>query len=599
MLRKILISCTLFSFSASTLAGQETLDLRFLSTSDLHSYISQYDYYNDSYSQSYGLVGLIGEIDYYRSQVKNSFLVDTGDTLVGNPLGNFIAQSFKPTDTSWQSAIICAMNKMEYDAAALGNHEFDYGLELVKQSYQAANFPIITSNIEDVATGQSLFQAYSIQDKKVFSSADKSYQLKIAYIGLTPPQTMDLNRDKLTGKVLISDQLAAARKAVQEAKLAGTDIVIALAHSGLNTDDYSQGMEDVTYHLAQLADVDGILFGHSHKRFPAQPALTHENINNKDGLINGKPAAQPGKWGEALSGIDLQLSRKEGKWVVTSGKGFVVDASSIAENKEQKDRLASCLNTTEQALKQDLNEVIGQVSTPLSNQYNFIGNDAVYALGNASILAYLTQHLKSNDKILVANAPATAIADPNYQIDIKGPDINKKDLSKLVYPATLSALRMSGAEIKEWLEISASIYKEPNDKSNQLLKTDALTYLYYPIEGVTYEINIDHPSIYNQQGDKILGTNNKQGRIENLRYQGELIKDSDNFILMASSYAPYFSREMKKKRQFLDIGSPNNKQLLSEYLKNNKLKPIVIEDNWKVILNKKTLDKERYSKEIN
>lgn len=106
MLRKILISCTLFSFNASTLAAQETLDLRFLSTSDLHSYISQYDYYNESYSQSYGLVGLIGEIDYYRSQVKNSFLVDTGDTLVGNPLGNFIAQSFKPTDTSWQSAII-------------------------------------------------------------------------------------------------------------------------------------------------------------------------------------------------------------------------------------------------------------------------------------------------------------------------------------------------------------------------------------------------------------------------------------------------------------------------------------------------------------
>ena len=599
MLRKVLISCALFSFSTSSLATQETLDLRFLSTSDLHSYISQYDYYNDSYSQSYGLVGLIGEIDYYRSQAKNSFLVDTGDTLVGNPLGNFIAQSFKQPAENWQSAIICSMNKMNYDAAALGNHEFDYGLDLVKQSYQAANFPIITSNIEDAATGKSLFQAYSIQDKTVISSANKRYQIKIGYIGLTPPQTMDLNRDKLMGKLLIGDQLAAARKAVQEAKLAGADVVIALAHSGLNTEDYTQGMEDVTYHLAQLTDVNGILFGHSHKKFPAQAALIHENINNEDGLINGKPAAQPGKWGEALSGIDIQLTRKEGKWVVASGKGFVVDASSIVENEEQKNRLASCLNTTEQALKQDLNEVIGQVTTPLSNQYNFIGNDAVYALGNASMLAYLTQYIKSDDKILVANAPATAIADPNYAIDIKGPDINKKDLSKLVYPATLSALRMSGAEIREWLEISASIYKEPNDKNNQLLKNDALSYLYYPIAGVSYDINIDNPSIYNQQGDKILDVNNGKGRVENLRYQGELIKDSDKFILMASSYAPYFSREMKKKRQFLDIGAPNNKQLLGDYLKNNKLKPIVIEDNWHLILNDKRLDKERYLREFN
>ena len=572
------ISALTIGLAISPFANSEEVKLRFIGTSDLHSYISQFDYYNNQNSQKYGLIGLAAEIEHYRSEVKNSFLADTGDLLVGNPLGDYLAR-MNPESYARQSPIICAMNALEFDVAVPGNHDFDYGLEYLQLSYSSGNFPYFASNVYRADGQEPYFEPYLLVPQEVISEQGTKHTLNIGYIGLVPPQTMQLNRQHLEGKVTIADQLADAKKWAAEARKAGADVVVALAHSGLNDDDYSDGMEDMVWHLAGVENVDAILFGHSHNTYPNERYANLKDVNIEKGLIQGTPAAQPGKWGDHIGVVDITLSRQDGEWQMSDGLAFVVSANEIEETEEQKAPLQACISNQHNEVIKAFGKTVGQVNKSLSNDFNLLGNDTVYQVVSESQKLYLAPYLNPADKVLSATAPAIHRKDPAYFLDIDKGNVNKRDIASLVYSSTLAALKITGAEVKEWLEMSASMYTEPTAEGNEIVKPDSLTFLYYTIDGIDYDINLAKPSTYNQFGNKIA---DGEGRIENITYQGEPIKEDDSFVIIASSYAPFFAREMKLGREFINIGSPNSRDVLQAYLAQPE-QNINVRSNWQLV----------------
>ena len=127
--------------------GQEpTLRLRLLSTTDIHTHIVDYDYYRDQPDISLGFARTATLIRQTRAEVRNSLLFDSGDLIQGNPLGDYVAVE-QPLQPGQIHPVFKALNQLDYAAATLGNHEFNYGLGFLRATLAGANFPYVTSNV--------------------------------------------------------------------------------------------------------------------------------------------------------------------------------------------------------------------------------------------------------------------------------------------------------------------------------------------------------------------------------------------------------------------------------------------------------------------
>lgn len=578
---KLLLPLILGLSVTNAIAGDE-VKLRLIGTSDLHSYISNFDYYSNQKSDKYGLVNLVAEIDQYRSEVKNVALADTGDLLVGNPLGDFLA---KTTDikTSSSAPIMCVLNELEFDVAAPGNHDFDYGLEYLHFNYDKGNFPTVLSNVYYSNSEEPYFQPYIIAPRTVVSETGKTYELNIGYIGIVPAQTMDLNSKWLKGRIDIVDPLPEAIKWSKEARKAGADVVVALAHSGMKDVEYTEGMENMTWHLSKVEGVDAILFGHTHKPFPGKKYAKTKNVDVEKGTVNGIPAAQPGKWGDHIGIVDLTLSYNDG-WTIEDGFAAVAASTELSEREDQVTGINQCIGDQHSKVIAEFDKTVGRTDIDLSNDFNLLANDSVYQILADSQLAYAKKHIKTDLPILSSAPVATHRHDPMHFVSIAKGDVNMRDIGALVYSSTLAAKEISGSEVKEWLEISASMYAEPDASYEDIIKPDHLTFLYYTILNLEYQIDLTKMSTHNSFGFKTAEGN---GRVQNIRHQGRLVQDDDRFVIIASSYNPFFAKKMKAGEDFIDIGAPNSRDVLGEYLADlPDTMATSVRNNWTLALGK-------------
>ncbi|WP_158309177.1 metallophosphoesterase [Pseudovibrio sp. FO-BEG1] len=570
----------ILGLTATNAIAADDVKLRLIGTADVHGYISDFDYYANQKSKKYGLVGLVAEIEKYRSEAKNAVLADAGDLLSGNPHGDYLAKTTS-VENDTRAPIMCAVNSLNYDVAVPGNHEFDNGLEYLNFNYDKGNFPTILSNVYHAGTKNPYFKPYVIIPKTVVSETGESYTLNIGYIGITPVQTMDLNKKWLEGKIDIVDPLPEAIWWTMEARDKGADIVIALSHSGLKDDEYIEGMEDMTWHLAHEAGVDAILFGHTHKVFPSKKYAKTKNVDLEKGTVHGVPASQAGKWGDHLSVIDLDLTYDNG-WTVKGGTGYAVPSSEIAETPQQLAKINQCIEADHAKIVAEFDKTVGKTDTDLSNDFNLLANDTVYQIVGDSQLAYAKNHIETDLPILTSAPVAVHRNDPMHFVSIAKGDVNMRDVGAMVYSSTLAAKEISGAEIKEWLEISASMYAEPDADYEAIIKPDHLTFLYYTIPNLEYKIDLTKPSTHNSFGFKV---DDGEGRVQDIRYQGKLIQDDDRFVIIASSYNPFFAKKMKAGEAFIDIGNPNARDVLKDYMAGTFGAPETkVKNSWSLVL---------------
>ena len=324
-----LILCLLLVIARSTyvLSAAETADsqglvkLRILETTDVHNNIMGYDYKLALPNPKVGLARTATLVRNATKEVENNILVDNGDLIQGTSLGTYKA-IISPLSSIEVHPMIKSMNIMKYDIATLGNHEFNYGLDYLKEVYNDANFPYINANVyiddqdNNPNNDKNKFHPYKMMKKKLVDGNGKKQVINIGYIGFLPPQTNIWDKTNLEGKVIVKDMLETAKKFVPEMRKLGADIVIAMAHTGFSYDKADPN--NVVYALSEIPGIDAITFSHTHKTFPAKtqalldPVFLGKDkkplpgINNEKGTINGIPAVQAGSGGSSL-GIILIL----------------------------------------------------------------------------------------------------------------------------------------------------------------------------------------------------------------------------------------------------------------------------------------------------
>ena len=290
----------LHPFSVNAAANQA--HLRLMETTDLHVHVFPYDYYADKPRDTVGLSRTASIVREIRAEATNSLLLDNGDFLQGNPMGDYIAYERGMKDGDLHP-VIAAMNTVGFDASTLGNHEFNYGLDFLMKSLNGANFPIVSANVVkemgSAPTGDTtLIKPYIILERSLADGAGAILPIKIGLIGFVPPQIMNWDRRHLEGRVQTRDILETARAYVPEMKENGADIIIALSHSGIGAAQETDGMENASVPLATVDGIDAIMTGHSHLVFPSSKYADFAAVDADTGTLHGKPATMGGYLGQ-------------------------------------------------------------------------------------------------------------------------------------------------------------------------------------------------------------------------------------------------------------------------------------------------------------
>lgn len=540
----------LHPFSAH--AASNTAHLRIMETTDLHVHVFPYDYYGDRPVDTVGLARTAAIIKDIRAEATNALLIDNGDFLQGNPMGDYIAyeRGMKEGD---MHPVITAMNAVGFDASTLGNHEFNYGLDFLMKSLAGADFPVVSANVvkemgSTPTADTTLVKPYVILDKMVTDGDGVEHPLRIGLIGFVPPQILNWDRRHLEGNVQARDIVATAQAYVPEMKEKGAELIVALSHSGIGAAEHTEGMENASVPLAMVAGIDAVLTGHHHRVFPSSAYDGIAGVDVAAGTIHGKPAAMGGFWGSHLGVIDLMLERSGNEWKIV---GHSSEARPISKRNEDRsvtalvesepDVLAS-VQAEHDATLAYVRRAVGKTDAPLHSYFALVADDPSVQIVSIAQSWYIGEMMKGTEfeglPILSAAAPfkAGGRGGPEYFTDVPAGDVAIKNVSDLyLYPNTARAVLVSGAEVKDWLERSAGMFNQvqPGEADQVLLNPDFPSYNFDVMDGVTYEIDLSQPSKYDPKGNLI---NPDANRIVNLAFQGAPIDLAASFVIATNNY---------------------------------------------------------------
>ncbi|RSI08802.1 bifunctional 2',3'-cyclic-nucleotide 2'-phosphodiesterase/3'-nucleotidase [Streptococcus sanguinis] len=522
----------------------QTVDVRILATTDLHTNLVNYDYYQDKPVETLGLAKTAVLIEKAKKENPNVLLVDNGDTIQGTPLGTYKA-IVDPVEKGEQHPMYAALQALGFEAGTLGNHEFNYGLDYLNHVIETAGLPIVNANVLDPATGKFIYQPYKIIEKTFTDTQGRLTTVKIGVTGIVPPQILNWDKANLEGKVVVRDSVEAIRDIIPEMRKAGADITLVLSHSGIGDDKYEKGEENEGYQIASLPGVDAVVTGHSHAEFPSGNGTgfyeKYPGVDGINGKINGTPVTMAGKYGDHLGVIDLKLNYTNGKWKVTDSKGSIRKVDTKSNVADQ--RVIDIAKESHQGTINYVRQQVGTTTAPITSYFSLVKDDPSVQIVNNAQLWYAKQELagtpEANLPILSAAAPfkAGTRGDATAYTDIPAGPIAIKNVADLyLYDNVTAILKVNGAQLKEWLEMSAGQFNtiDPNNSQPQnLVNTNYRTYNFDVIDGVTYEFDITQPNKYDREG-KLANPN--ASRVRNLKYQGKEIDPNQEFIVVTNNY---------------------------------------------------------------
>jgi len=592
------LTLSLLATLVAVSAHASQVDLRIMETTDLHSNMMDFDYYKDKPTDKFGLVRTASLIHAARDEVTNSVLVDNGDVIQGSPLGDYMAA--KGLQKGDVHPVYKAMNTLDYAVGNLGNHEFNYGLDYLKKALAGAKFPYVNANIIDDKTGKPLFTPFLITDNPVKDRDGKTHNLRIGYIGFVPPQIMVWDKANLQGKVTVADITETAKKWVPEMRKQGADIIVAIPHSGLSGDPYKTMAENSVYYLSQVKGIDAIMFGHAHAVFPSEEFASIKGADIKQGTLNGVPAVMPGMWGDHLGVVDMVLNNNDGKWQVETARAEarpIYDKASKKSLAAEDQDLVKVLADDHKATREFVSKPVGKSNDNMYSYLSLVQDDPTVQIVNNAQKAY-TEHFIQGDPDL-ANLPVLSAAapfkvggrknDPASFVEVEKGDLTFRNASDLyLYPNTLVVMKVSGQEVKDWLECSAGQFNQidvHSSKPQSLINWDGFrTYNFDVIDGVNYQIDVTQPARFDGECTLI---NKDAERIKNLTFNGKPIDLKATFLVATNNYRAYGGKFAGTGDKHIAFASPDeNRSVVAAYIsaetqKSGAVTPTA-DNNWKL-----------------
>ncbi len=537
------------SITYADVMDKDIVKLRVLETTDIHTNLVNYDYYQDTLTDSYGLAKTATLIKEARNEAKNSLLFDNGDLIQGNPLGDYVAK-VDPLENGETHPVYKAMNLLDYDTGNIGNHEFNYGLDFLETSLKGSEFPYVNANVyiddknDDPSDDKNYFTPYEILERTVVDEDGEEHTLKVGVIGFVPPQIMQWDKSNLEGKVIAKDIVETANKFVPQMKEEGADIIVAIPHSGIGNVTQEGMEENATYDLSKVEGINAILFGHSHGVFPSESYSDIEGVDITKGTINGVPSVMPGSWGDHLGLVDLELELKDGEWHVinsqTSTRSIIDEDGNPIKRDED---IVDAVKQEHEGTIDWVRSAVGETTAPINSYFAQVKDDPSIQIVTNAQKWYVEKYIQGTEydgiPVLSAGAPfkAGTRANPDYYTDIPAGEIAIKNVSDLyLYPNTLQAVMITGAEVKEWLEMSAGQFNQIDTSKSEeqsLVNGEFRSYNYDVIDGVTYEIDVTEPMKYDADGNLV---NENANRIKNLMFDGKPIDSDKKFIVATNNY---------------------------------------------------------------
>ncbi len=552
--------------------------LRIIATTDIHSFLTDFDYYKDAPTEKFGFTRAASLIAQARKEVANSVLVDNGDLIQGNPIADY--QAAVGYKEGRENPAIAVLNAMRYDAGTLGNHEFNYGLSYLNDSIKQATFPIVNANVVKAGTDEPMFTPYVILPKEIRDEQGNKQTLNIGYIGFVPPQIMVWDKANLAGKAQARDIVKTAQQYVPLMKQAGADIIIALAHTGPSDEPYTEGAENAAFYLADVKGIDAVIFGHSHRLFPNKEFANSPHADIQKGTVKGVPESMAGYWANNISVLDLTLTRQNGKWLVSDGTAAlrpIYDAEKKTATVENHPEITALLQPVHEATRQFVSQPLGKASDNMYSYLALVQDDPTIQIVNQAQKAYVENALQALPQlagipVLSAGAPFKAGGrrnDPTGYTEVNKGELTFRNAADLyLYPNTLVVVKVSGAELKEWLECSAGMFRQidpHSDKPQSLLDWEGFrTYNFDVIDGVEYQYDITQPARYDGECKLI---NPQSQRVIKLTYQGKPVAADAQFLIATNNYRAYSNKFPGTGDSHIVFASPDeNRQILANYI---------------------------------
>ncbi|MCQ1946686.1 bifunctional UDP-sugar hydrolase/5'-nucleotidase [Arthrobacter sp. zg-Y1116] len=545
-----------------------------MGTSDMHGYVENWDYfkdgeYDDAAHNDVGLAKVSTLVDSVRADrgVESTMFIDAGDTIQGTSLTDYFANTEPITETGEIHPMAAAMNSMDYDAAALGNHEFNYGLELLREFEGQLDFPLLGANAVDAATDKPAFTPYII--KTVKTKGNKP--VKVGILGLTNPGVAIWDKNNVDGKLEFPGIVEQAQKYVPEMKARGADVVVVSSHSGTSgTSSYGDDLplENASTQLAEtVPGIDAILVGHAHQEIPER-FVANKTTGEKVLLT------EPLNWGMRLSVMDFELTKVRGQWDVTSASASLLNANTV-----EADPVVSKL------VAEQHQRVIDYVNTPVGNATESMPAEESRYRDTAVMDFVNSVQAQAVDRALDggpnADLPVLSLVAPfSRTAEIPAGPVTIRDLAGLyVFPNTLFGVEMTGAQVKDYLEYSAKYFTQtapgaPVDPATLTNAGGTPDYNYDMMSGVDYDIDISRPV-----GERIV----------NLSFNGAPVDPAQRFAVATNNYRqsgggnfPHISTAPVLVNQQTEI-----RQLLIDYVvAQGTVDPAdFAEDNWRLVRN--------------
>lgn len=492
-----------------------TFTLTVMGSTDLHGNVFNWDYYlnrefDDYAHNDVGLAKISTLVNDVRSAVgrHRTLLLDAGDTIQGTPLAYYYAKVEPITRGAHVHPMAAAMNAIGYNAAALGNHEFNYGLAVLRTFERQLDFPLLAANALDVGTGLPAFQPYVV--KTVWRTGGAP--LRVGILGLTNPGIAVWDRAHVDGVLTFPGLVEQALHWVPEIRRK-SDLVVVVAHSGADLSSSLGEQVPFPENCAELVaetvpGIDAILVGHAHVEIPSR------FVTNK---VTGRPVllTEPLYWGKRLSVMEFDL-RHDGHWELAGSRSSVLSSASV----EEDPRIVRLLRHDHERVVSYVNARVGTCASAMSA--------ARSRFEDTPALRFIN-HVQALEVAKWTSLPVLSLCAPfNRAAAIPAGEVSIRDVAGLyIFDNTLVGVRMTAGQVRDLLEESARYFRQvaagpvaASDVSADVPDYN-LDIAYGLTAPLTYDIDISKP----------VGS-----RIVNLRFGGVEVPDSFEFAVAVNNY---------------------------------------------------------------